>query len=399
MTVLTILTLVLQALGSVAAAPAPEAIDPIVEKAELLANVTHPQMSRDGCAAFRLKDRALWTCGDTMVFDLNTWKLRLPLVVNTASWTDFNKDGTPKIITNVPKGAGSTGDNRVLLMYGRPNATDRKPFYDLTRSDACKLSSAGNCDDGTRTVVWQGGPPVTTNKDGKTTGFAWTANWHFKNGMDAIVKEPSHSLYKLVYDHNTENREALPTTTLVDEAFWKEGEINYGYQGRIIRDGYAYLYGKMRYKWVAVARVPVGKVRNRAKYEYFVNGTWQRETPGINDAAARVTGDLGGVTGGRFFWSPYLNQYAWIGQRNMSLEANFYLSTAPKAEGPWKKPVLIYRGENGDSNFPSYGLMAQPALMSDKKANGMYLTWTQAWKGTTRPEGYITPLVYVTFKK
>lgn len=114
---------------SAQAAPTPSPIElagravssPQVASVQVIANVTDPAVTRDSCASVRVGDRALWTCRDTEVFV--NGQVELPLTVNTASWTDFNSDGTPKIGTG-PVGADSSGSNDVLLMYGgHPNST------------------------------------------------------------------------------------------------------------------------------------------------------------------------------------------------------------------------------------------------------------------------------------
>lgn len=404
--IITYIVLALQAVAAVAAAvPPPDQVDPIVVKAEVIANVTDPRVSRDGCVSNKVnKNRVLWTCGDTLVFNAAKNKLEFPLVVNTASWSDLNADGSPKIIRNGPVGAGSNGSNPILLMYGRPTATDRKPFLPLTRPDACTINTAGNCEDGSRTVVWQNSAPMvqSSNPNGKTIAYTWTANFHLTKGVSATTKYPSYSLYRMTYDNKNPDREILPENKLVDGAFWGENEIGYGEYGRVVRDGWAYLYGTTQYQNTALAKVPVAAVEKKNKYQYFVNGAWTSQQPKISDPAAIIP-NAGAGKPGTFYYSPYFSKFVWIGQRNMSMSANFYMSTAPAAEGPWKAPVLIYSGQNGDGKFHSYGLKAHPALLGEqtkeKKTYGIYLTWKQAWNVTsTYAAGYVTPLIYVTFK-
>lgn len=370
---------------------------PEVLKAELIANVTDPRLSRDSCTSTRIRSRTLWTCRDTMAYDPEKDDEVLPLVVNTAAWTDFNRDGTPRIVRNGPVGSGSNGSNPILQMYGKPELASKAPFYPIKQADACTLTSGGRCSDGTRTVVWQDSAPMvqSSKANGKTIAFTWIANWHIDK-LKALVKEPSYSLYKMVYDNRSEDRELLPTNTLVDAKFWAPGEIGYGAYGRVVRGGWAYLYGQGLYRNTALAKVPVGKVADKKAYQYYVNGTWTASRPRISDPSTWIP-NAGAGKQGRFYYSEYFSSYMWIGQRNMSLDADFYLTTAPAPEGPWIKPFLIYQGQNGDSFLPSYSLQAHPALLKSGREKGIYLTWTQGWAKETYGS-YVSPLVYVTFK-
>lgn len=366
------------------------AVRPEVLTADVLANVTDSSVSRDSCTSTKILARALWTCRDTMRYNAVTDASELPLVVNTAAWTDFDTDGTPKTITrDGPVGASSNGSNPILRMYGTPDILSKTPFYPLAQADACTATAGGKCADGTRTVVWQDSAPMVARSSrrrrrrGQTVAYTWIANWRLEaKGLRALVQEPSYSLYEMVYDNGSPDRAALPTNRLVDAAFWKRGEIGYGAYGRVVRGGWAYLYGQAAYRNTALARVKVGRVRERRRYEYFVDGAWTTRRPAMDDERAWIR-NAGAGKQGRFYYSEAFRSFVWIGQRNRSLEADFYLTTAPAPEGPRIEPYLIYRGENGDGELPSYSLQAHPALLRSSREKGIYLTWTQAWDPRT----------------
>ena len=398
----TTVVLALQALATVAV-PSPahvvkrDVVRPEVLKAELIANVTDPNVSRDSCVSTKIKTRTLWTCRDTTLYDAKADAPKLPIVVNTAAWTDFNKDGTPKIITDGPVGSSSNGSNPILQMYGKPDVPSKIPFYPLTQPDACTITAGGKCEDGSRTVVWQDSAPMvqSSNSKGKTTAFTWIANWHLDK-LVSRVKQPSYSLYKMTYDNTNPDKEALPVNKLVDPEFWEPGSIGYGAYGRVVHKGVAYLYGQGLYRNTALAKVPLASLEDKSKYQYYVNGAWTKTKPSISDTSAWIP-NAGASKQGRFYYSEAFDSFMWIGQRNMSFEADFYLTTAPAPEGPWIKPYLIYSGLKGDGPFGAYSLQAHPALLKNGKERGIYLTWTQEWDLKTYGS-YVNPLAYVTFK-
>lgn len=401
-----LLTALLTALPFVLQASAkklpPEAfiIDEIVKSAKVIANITDPRVTRDGLVSTKIAGtRTLWTAGDTMLFDLEKRTGVNPMVVNTASWSDTNADGSPKIITNGPVGCGSNGSNPILLLYGSPWVKDRTPFYPLDQPNACK-PPRGKCADGSRTVLWMESAPMVTSSDpkGRTVAYTWVANWHLLDlAPVGGVTEPSYSLYKMTYDNTQADRAQLPVNKLVDAAFYKAGQLGYGSYGRVVRGGYAYLYGQDQWRNTGVARVPVGHVENQDKYQYFVNNAWTAKRPAIDDVSRWALPNAGGKQG-KYYYSDYFNRFVWIGARNASMSADFWMSTAPKAEGPWKNLTLIYRGEKGDAGFGAYSLQAHPALLKDRKERGIYLSFTQAWNKTTSPgNGVVTPLIYVAF--
>ncbi|KAH8645391.1 hypothetical protein BX600DRAFT_556212, partial [Xylariales sp. PMI_506] len=91
---------------------------PAVQSVTVLANVTYPPVTRDSCGSVKIGDRLLWTCRDTEPYNAATDQASLPLITNTAAWTNLTADGGPAIQTGGAVGAGSTGTNDILLMYG-----------------------------------------------------------------------------------------------------------------------------------------------------------------------------------------------------------------------------------------------------------------------------------------
>lgn len=78
--------------------------------------------------------------------------------------------------------------------------------------------------------------------------------------------------------------------------------------------------------------------------------------------------------------------------------ADFYITTSPAPEGPWRAPVKIWSGPNGDGFVGAYSLQAHPALLPSLTASekGIYVSYTQQWNPSTLAT-YVTPLAYLEF--
>lgn len=232
----------------------------------------------------RIGDRALWTCRDTEGW--SDGAATSPFFSNTASWTDFNKDGTPAIITDGPVGVGSDGMNPILQMYGGDWESASTPYYKTPSSDGCGTS--GFCSDNTRWAIWPNSRPLVVERsDGGVTAYSWIPNAHLK-GLTALISEEARILYKLEYTPSS-NKSALPSVSIVNDAFWAEGQIGYGDYGHVARGGMAYLYGQTSSGGTTVAKVPVDSVEDHTKYEYYVNGAWTPTMPAIGDDSVRAS--------------------------------------------------------------------------------------------------------------
>ncbi|KAL6877070.1 hypothetical protein J3F83DRAFT_437161 [Trichoderma novae-zelandiae] len=364
---------------------------PQAKSATLLANVTDPDLSRDSCGSVKMGNRTFWTCRDTSIRIPDTDKYGF-VFANSAGWTDHREDGAPVILANGPVGAGSDGTNRILLMKGpRPTLP---AFYPLG-PDMCPTS--GICADGTsRWTSWPDSPPMVTDaaQDGTMTAYTWVSNNHMSSTtLGVLIPQPSTTLYRMTYTPDADP-DVLPAVTTVDLDFWAEHEIGYGTYGNVVRGEYAYLYGLLQRGGVALARVPAASIEDKSQYEYYVRGNWTRTKPAINDTAAAVP-NAGTAGQGTFYYSQRAQSYVWIGQASPSIWADFYVTTAPSAEGPWTTPYLLYSGPDGDGDLPSYSLQAHPHLLREYD-DGIYLTWTQYFKPSTYT-AYVTPLVYVSF--
>ncbi|KAI0966026.1 hypothetical protein F4678DRAFT_484565 [Xylaria arbuscula] len=352
-----------------------QAFTPTVKTATLIGNVADPAINRDSCSSTRVGDRAFWTCRDSQPFDSNGVPT-LPLWASSASWSDFNADGTPS-----------------LTQYGGDGS--QQPYFPY-QSDECNSNTAGSCDDGSRYALWPDSPPLVMSTDNSVvTAYTWIRKQHINSEVFSTSDpDPATSLYKLTYDLGNSDQNALPTVSLVDENFWLYGGIPYGAYGNVIQDGTAYLWGQPSNKNVALAKVPVGSIEDKSQYQYWVNGAWTSSLPGIDDANINIENASAGGQG-TYYFSDYWNKWVWIGQAGISVSADFFITTADDITGPWESAVNFYSGQTGTYALGAYTLQAQPGLNPDgTSTNEIYITHTKndAFQNTAL---YSTPLIHI----
>ncbi|KAH8689169.1 hypothetical protein BGW36DRAFT_466710 [Talaromyces proteolyticus] len=351
-----------------------------------LGNVTDPTINRDSCVSARFGSRMLWTCRDSQPYDSNGTPI-LPVYSSSASWTDFNDTGTPTIQSTIQ---GSDSSQIGLLCYGDNN---EQPFFPITTSE-CNDNSAGGCPDGTRYAIWPNSPPLMTFGDpstGSVVAYTWILQSHITSNLALLDPDPPTTLYQINYNGTAGslNSTELPSVVSVDDTFWKADQIPYGTYGGAVVNDTAYLYGMSTAGTIGLAQVPADQVSNQTAYQYYVNNAWTSIAPGVNDTGVDIS-NAGAGGQGTFYYSTIWDLFVWIGQAGESIAADFYITTAPAAEGPWAEPVKFYSGE---SNGMAYSLQANPGLVSDPNENAIYLSYT-----VSTDVGYYTPLVYVQWE-
>ncbi|KAI8955280.1 hypothetical protein F4801DRAFT_602871 [Xylaria longipes] len=341
------------------------AFTPTVKSATVVGNVADPAINRDSCGSTRIGTRAFWTCRDSQPYDSNGVPI-LPIWASSASWSDFNADGTPG-----------------LQQYG--GGSSRNPYFPYTTGE-CNGNSAGICDDGTRYAIWPDSPPLVAST---TNNIATAYTFSTKD------PDPATSLYKLTYDLGTSDSNALPTVTLVNENFWAYGSIAFGNYGYVIKDGIAYLFGQPSNGVVSLAKVPVGSIEDQAQYQYWVNGVWTSSRPGINDANISIPNVSAGGQG-TYYFSTYWNKFVWIGQAGISVSADFFITTADSITGPWESPVNFYSGQSGSYALGAYTLQAHPGLNpgGSTSTNEIYISYTKN-DVLDNTSLYSTPLIHI----
>ncbi|KAI5363048.1 hypothetical protein Slin15195_G104250 [Septoria linicola] len=405
-------------------------IAPRMKTATYVANITDPALTRDSCGSSRIGDRVFWTCRDTQAYDVAAGKAQaLPIMTNTAAWTDLKSEGGPKLGAG-PAGAASDGIKPILQMYGGDAMT--MPTYFPVQANQCPGSGA--CGDGTRYPVWPDQPPLVAQngQDGSAVTYTWTPNVQLRGVNNGITENPSHNLYKGTYSPSADPN-AVPKVELVAAAFYGENEVAYGRYGSVISKDIAYLYGQTADQQTVLARVAPGKIEDRSAYEYYQTSTqrWVTTAPVFNASTATSAPSYGALEStsvpavspskdtqstyiipnagfggqGTFYYSSYFSRFVWIGQSSGmdGMLANFYITTAPSPEGPWTEPTSLFQGESGDHPMAqAYTLQAHPSLLPSgpdvASEAGIYLSWTQQWQETTVGSVYVTPLVWLEFE-
>lgn len=136
------------------------AFTPTVKSISIKGIMADPAINRDSCGSTRINDRIFWTCRDSQPYNSNGIPV-LPLWSSSASWSNFNADGTPG-----------------LLQYG--GGGSRKPYFPLTAGE-CNGNTAGACGDGTRYAIWPDSPPlVASTVNNVVTAYTWITKQHIK---------------------------------------------------------------------------------------------------------------------------------------------------------------------------------------------------------------------------
>ncbi|KAI5370422.1 hypothetical protein Slin14017_G013010 [Septoria linicola] len=316
-------------------------------------------------------------------------KSAFPIYMNTAAWSPLGAG----VVKSTTIGPGSTGSNNILQMYGEHIE------YFPAQAGNCP-EGHGQCSDGSgRWVYWPNSQPIVSQVSStRFTAYQFIAKSKI-SGWTNVYPQPAFMLWKQVYTGTTDKNK-VPVATVVQQEFWKAGEIGYGDYGNLVRNGYAYLYGKVQDQSPpALARVKLGYIEQRSAYEYYMGGKWVKTMPKITDLSAIIP-NAGAGWQGTYYYSSAWKSYVWIGQKYNEPVAWFYISTAPAPEGPWVEPYKFWEGANGNGFVGAYTLQAHPGLLpsTDASENAIYLTWTQPWGSEAAALPYITPLAYIEFQ-
>ncbi|ORY35082.1 hypothetical protein BCR39DRAFT_516690 [Naematelia encephala] len=294
---------------AVAAAPLARStaatVSPQLASATLLGDVVDPNLQRDSCGSVKWDTRVLWTCRDTEILVNQSVSLLVynntlaAFISSSASYTNFKADGTPDVVA---VDYDQYGYDDELIMYGDNGETS---FYPL-QSDECNSNEAGNCNDGTRFALWPSVPPTIASQssDGTIVAYTFIRVEHITDTLGVVNPDPPTSLYRLDYSPDVQGvGDTLPSVSLVDEEFWSLNAFAYGDYGTVTHDGYMYLYAETSAYNIALAKVALGDVEDKTKYQYYVDGNWSSTPPvNVNDTSAYL--DHPGAGGqGTYYWS------------------------------------------------------------------------------------------------
>lgn len=375
---------------------------PLVKSVEILGNASDDTVNRDSCGTSRIYNRALWVCRDTQPNIALGHPQVLPVYTSSASWADFDSHGKPSIHLY--------GGNHEYTAY-YPLTTDECPppgplVSECPATEVCPgpLNLEGLCSDRKkRYAMWPDSPPLLSGSGLlsalklKTTGFTWIRKSLIGMDLSTYVSDPATSLYKVTFNRIGNGRDTLPSVELVDEEFWGQDQWPFGAYGNVVQGNVAYLLAQNSKGVVALARSPRSSLHKRSAYEYYVEGTWTREVPDLENAGVVVPNISAGGQG-TYFWSDYWNKFVWIGQSAPSVVADFYITVADRMEGPWEKPHHFYSGVNGNYFLSAYSLQAHPALSPGGRVtnNEIYISYTKNDVGFGT-NVYTQPLIRITW--
>lgn len=237
---------------------------------------------------------------------------------------------------------------------------------------------------------------TSTSRYGGVTGYTWIRTSHIRSDLSTVTENPNSILYKVNYRPRFYgDRNALPQVSVVDEFFWKEGEIAFGNYGNVVKDGIAYLYGQAE-GITSLAKVPSNQVENKAAYQYWVDGEWTMTMPAIGQPGINITNSNAGGQG-TYYYSDHWQSYVWVGG-GLYPGSDMFITTAPNPTGPWITPQHFYTGVNGNYFLSAYSIQAHPGLAASSRQNDLYVTYT---KNDLDDEGinvYTSPLVYIQWE-
>ena len=344
--------------------------NPTLASYDVVGIVNQATYDRDSCGSVLFDSRVLWVCRDTEVFD-SSWNLQA-FYSSTASWTDFNS-------SNLPDWQPAPADSGYDYPYQLTAYGDNSGTYYPLNADECNTdgSGGGGCSDGSRFAIWPDSPPlITSNDNGVITAYTWIKIEHISSSLSFVELDGPTSLYKVTYDPSVEGTgSTLPAVEFVQEYFFPQGTFPYGSQGNLIQDGVAYLYGQSDEGAMGLAKVSVDSIEDASAYQYWYNGDWTDTAPNVNDTLGQIDATAGGQ--GTFYWSPYFNEYVWLGQAYQSVYPTFYISTAPNAWGPWSTSTELFTGENGNYTLGAYSFQAAPGMLPGGDTQQLYITYTK----------------------
>ncbi|KAF7367015.1 hypothetical protein MSAN_00960600 [Mycena sanguinolenta] len=375
----------LLACGIALASNAPsKVVTPVVAKTTMYGNLIDPGLNRDSCTSALWYNNVLWVCRDTQQV-LKNGSIGHNIVANTASFSGFptNPSRPDQLTLLSPQGFG--------------------PLFYAFQEDECLPGSCGDnvcgpgvCADGTRWVGWPDTTPLVVRRgplNGWVDAYGFMARQHL-TGL-TVLNSTGNDLFHVI--SRVAGEEVIPNTAMTIANFWSATEIGYGTACHVIVDGYAYLWGGTPDAKLALARVDLssGTLDYRPSYEFYVNGKWTRTTPLNTDPTIALPNTSSKQ--GTIYYSPKWESFVWIGGDSFP-NANAYISTAPKAEGPWTAAQEFYSGTVGNGTLPAYSALAHPSL-TDGTGDYIFITWTKTYPDpATGFDVYEQPLVRVDWK-
>ena len=188
--------------------------NPTVKSSTLVGVVTDTSLSRDSGGSVQWGSRTLWTYRDTQGLDSNNTPISF--ASNSASYGNKNSDGTVPLSAVPAQQPQNQPYPAAYILYGDNNNDN---FYPILPQD-CGNNTGGNCYNGSRYAYWEDYPPLVTSQSGTITGYTWIKR-SLITGLSNQIPNPQAVMYKIT---GTDTQSELPSVSVVDEAFWAQGE-------------------------------------------------------------------------------------------------------------------------------------------------------------------------------
>jgi len=263
---------------------------------------------------------SVWLYGDSYLTKIN--EDNYGLISNSWSYT-----------TDLDASNGITGFQEPMDNVGVPKqfiplTYEEKTFNDLHNGENCTEAPCN-----TRWAIWPGAIVIDSEKNwayifyGKT--YIEPGDFNLKNVGQSIAvwkdfnDPPERPVFNRVNEHPT--------------LIFEEADPAFG-SAALVDDTDLYVYGcdtKESIKPCHLARVPIADVLNPDAWRYYAsNDSWSSS---LDDAQTVFDGnDVMSV-----FYSPYVNRYLAV--YILPLINQTMLRTAPRPEGPWSKPVKVFK--------------------------------------------------------
>ena len=295
---------------------------------------------RDGGYSARINEKSVWVYGDTFLTFPNEDNQRL--LANSRSST-LDEDA----------GDGLYGFEENLDAVGAPLqfipfTEDEIAFNEAHHGEAC---SEEPCE--TRWAIWPGTIIVDEEKGlayifyGKFHAGKGEFNFECKGRSIAVWKTREDNAPERIVFNEVEN---FPTL------LFSHDEPRFG-SAAVVVDQLAYIYGcsldrSSMTKPCHLARVPIESILDKDKWSYYrSDGSWSSQME-----------DLSPVFNGNNMMSVFYNAYldSYVAIYTEPLENHIMVRVAPRPEGPWSRPRVVWTSEEPRPSGWIYDALAHP---------------------------------------
>ncbi|ORX36742.1 hypothetical protein BD324DRAFT_627008 [Kockovaella imperatae] len=356
--------------------------NPTVKSSKLVAVASDPHLTRDSGGSVKWGSRTLWTYRDTQY--LNSDYQPVNFFSSSASYGAINSDGS---VPFSPVPSDQPDGYKYPAEYDLTGDNKNTSFYTILPNECSEDGNqGGNCYNGSRYAIWEDYPPLVTEQSGTITGYTWVKR-SLIEFLTNQIPNPSATLYKVT---GTDDQQALPTVSVIDEEFWQVDQFAYGHYGNLVVDNVAYLYATNENRDIALAKVPIADIEEKSAYQFYVGGEWTTDQPSVDDTSAYI--DIAGGGQGTFYYSEPWDQYVWLGQPGGCACPEFIVSVSSSPEGPWTSPSHVIDVPPGNyTGIGAYTMQAHPEFTPGPAQNAIYVTYTQQYNNTP----YETPMYLI----